>query len=353
MKNILVITLLIVFTIQLQAQNQAKKFSVRSGKIEMKLSGSTQGTKTIYFDDYGNKYYEHEKSITEVSILGVTDRTINNKITIYDGPNFWSIDNESHKNMKGKLPFYNEYQDVYGEMSLSEQEKYNKDILRSFGGEKVGTDKILGKTCDKISIMGAYTWLYKGISLKLETNVMGIIANEEAVTFKENISIPNSQFQAPQNLKYEDIDAQMAMYNGMDQYEDDDSEDEDIIPIKYPFADFQKAMDEFKPEGYTRMMVMNQEGQYMALYTKGLPNVISVMATSEKNMEGDADMELSGFETIQHGGKTLRYGDISEDDMDGKALIIPYKAHDMYIILLTSPGKDKASILKLADKLDF
>jgi len=354
MKKILVIVLLSVFTIHIQAQNQAKRYIVKSGKIEMNLTGSTVGTKTIYFDDYGNKYYEHEESVSEVRMLGISSRTVNNKITIYDGPNFWSIDNESHKNIKGKLPFFKEYQDVYGDMSTSEQENYNKEILRSFGGEKVGTDIILGKTCDKISIMGSYTWLYKGISLKLNTNVMGIIANEEAVKFQENISIPASRFQAPQNLRYEDIDAQMAMYNGMEQYDDyEDSEEDDIVAVTYPFADFQAAMNNFKPEGYARMMVMNEGGQYVALYTIGFSNIISVMATSEKNMEGDADMELSGFETIQHGGKTLRYGDISEDDMDGKALIIPYKAHDMYIILLTSPGKDKASILKLADKLEF
>ena len=355
MKKILIIALVVGLALQLQAQSQAKRFTVKSGKIEMELTGSTKGSKTIYFDDYGNKYYELEESVTEVKIFGVTDRSINHKLSIYKDHNFWSIDYESHKNATGELPFYNEYQDVYGDMSSSEQKKYNEEILRSFGGEKVGTEKILGKTCDKISIMGAYTWLYKGISLKLESNVMGIITNEEAVAFQENISIPDSRFQAPGNLDYVNIDEQMAMLGGMEQYDDEDysDEEEDIVPIKYPFADFQKAMNAFNPKGYTRMMVMNQDGQYMAMFTKGFANIISVMATAQENMEEDPDEDLQNFETFSHGGKTLRYGDIAEDDMDGKALIIPYKEHDMYIVLLTAPGKDKASLLKLADELDF
>ena len=142
------------------------------------------------------------------------------------------------------------------------------------------------------------------------------------------------------------------MYGNMN-FEDyeEDSDDEDIVAVTYPFEDFKNAINTFNPEGYSRMMVMNQDGQHVAIYTKGMSNVVSVMATAEENMEFEGDM--SEFETFTHKGKTMHYGDLSEDDMDGKALVIPYKEHDMYIILMSAPGKDKSTLLKWADELDF
>ncbi len=110
-------------------------------------------------------------------------------------------------------------------------------------------------------------------------------------------------------------------------------------------------MNSFNPEGYTRTMVMTQDGQHIALFMNSLTNVFSVMATAEENME-DSE-EFDSFETFSHKGKTMRYGDLSDEDRDSKALIIPYKEHDMFIILVTVPGKDKNTLLRWADELDF
>jgi hypothetical protein len=350
-KKVFLISLALILFLSMQAQDQAKKFAVKSGKIEYKLTGSTKGTKTVYFDDYGNKYYEQIKAVTEVTVFGVTDRQKNDKINIINNDRFWDIDHVNRKYTKGELPFYNMNQSIYSDMSEAEQKKYNEDIIRSFGGEKLGSEKVLGRNCDKFSIMGSYTWVYKGIGLKLETHVMGITSNEIAISFEENISIPNSRFQAPSGISFVDVDKQLAMYEGMENY--DDSDYDDTKPVAYPFADFKKAMNSFNPEGYVRAMVMNQDGQHMAMYTQGFANIITIIASAKENMEDIPESELKGFETFSHQGKTCYYGKISDEEMEGKVLIIPYDEFDMDIMIMTAPAKDKSTMLKWADEFNF
>lgn len=354
MKQLLVISLSLLLAFQLPAQQSAKRYAVKSGKIEYKLTGNTTGTKTVYFDNYGNKHYEHEKSLTVTKMFGVTDRTETDKITIINKDHFWTIDNIENKNYEGDMPYSKYAKEMAEDMTEAEQKKLADDVLRSFGGKRLGTEKVLGFTCEKMSLMGSTIWIYNGISLKTESKVMGIVANEEALAFDENIRVATSKFEAPSGIRFTNVQQQQnSMFQGMDMemYEEDDYEEDDVIPVTYPFEDFKKEMNSFNPEGYSRMMVMNQDGQHIALFTRGMTNVVSVMATSDGNME-ETD-EIDAFETFTHNGKTMRYGDLSDVDMDGKALIIPYKEHDMYIILMSSPGKDKNTLVKWADEFDF
>ena len=358
MKQLFIIALSLIFVFQAQAQQAQKRYTVESGKIEYKLTGNTTGTKTVYFDDYGEKYYEQLKSVSVTKIFGVTDRTETNKITIINKSHFWTIDKENGNNMEGELPYYTSSRATFGNMTEAEQKKFADNLLKSFGGKREGTEKILGYTCEKVSVMGSLSWIYNGIILKSETEIMGIVAIETAINFEENISISSSRFNAPSGVKFTNMQQQQqAMFGdmNMDSYEeDDDYYEEDIIPVKYAFADFKSVINSFNPDGYARSMVMSQDGQHIALYTSGgFTNVVSVIATAMENAEDAGESEFNTFETFRHNGKTMRYGDISEDEMNGKALVIPYEEHDMYIILMSSPSKDKNTLLDWADQLDF
>lgn len=356
MKKLFVILTSLLFAFQVQAQQSAKRYAVKSGKIEYKLTGNTTGTKTVYFNNYGNKHYEHEKSVTVTKVFGISDRSETDKITIIDNDYFWTIDNIENKNYEGEMPYAKLGKQITADMTEAEQGKMADDILQSFGGQRLGTEKVLGFICEKMSLMGSTIWIYNGISLKTETKVMGIVANEEAVSFEEDIRIPDSRFVPPTGIDFTNVRQQQnPMFQGMnmEMYEEDDYEEDDVVAVTYPFEDFKKEMNSFKPEGYTLMMVLSQDGQHIALFTRGMTNVVSVMATSDKNMEDIDNDEMNEFETFTHKGKTMRYGDLSNDDMDGKALIIPYKEHDMYIILMSVPGKDKNTLLEWADEFDF
>ena len=356
MKQLIIITISLLFAFQVQSQQSAMKYAVKSGKIEYKLTGNTTGTKTVYFDDYGEKYYEQLKSVSITKIFGVTDRTETNKITIINKSHFWTIDKINGSNIEGELPFYTSSRSAFENMTEAEQKKFADDLLKSFGGKREGSEKILSYTCEKISVMGSLSWIYEGIILKSETEVMGISANETATSFEKNISIPASKFNAPSGITFTNLQQQQqAMFGdmNMEMYEeDDDYDEEDIIPVDYTLVDFKSVINNFNPDGYARSMVMSQDGQHIALYTSGgFTNVVSVIATDMENAKDEGDFK--SFETFKHNGKTMRYGDISEDDMDGKVLIIPYEEHNMYIILMNSPGKDKSTLLNWADQLDF
>ena len=358
MKQILFLILSFSLIFQLEAQQSAKRYAVKSGKIEYKLTGNTTGTRTIYFSDYGNKYYEHEQSETVTKMFGITDRTETDKITIIKDGHFWTIDNIENKNYEGDVPFSRLSEEMVGNMTEAEQEKMADDILKSFGGERLGTEKVLGYTCEKMSVFGSLIWFYKGVSLKSEVELMGITANEEAISFEENATIPSSRYTPPSGIDFTNVEQQQnAMFPDMDMdmyEEDDDIEEYPTIPVTYPFEDFQEEMNSFNPEGYVRTMVVNQDGQHVALFINGLTNVVSVMATAEENMEDSEEFgAFDSFETFTHKGKTMHYGDLSNDDREGKALVVPYKEHDMFIIIMTVPGKDKNTLLRWADELDF
>jgi hypothetical protein len=358
MKNILLIFISFVLAFQLNAQQKASRFTIKSGMVEYKLTGNTKGTKTFYFDDYGDKTREHEKSVTETKIMGHTDRSETDKIVIINDGKYWSMDNLSGENYRGSVPYYKANKEIVEQMSEAEQKKLADDILHSFGGERQGIENVLGKPCEKITVMGAFSWIYKGVVLKSESKVMGIVANETATKFDENISIPANKFIPPSGLTFTDVEKMQQAYlsqmsETMEDYEEYDEENQydDIHPLDFPFPQFAAAMESFIPEGYSKTFVTTQDGQHIAIFNQGLTNIISVVATSSDNMENDE--EFDQFQTFSHGGKTLRYGDLSEEDMSGKALIIPYSEHNMYIILLAAPGLEKDAMVNMADGLSF
>lgn len=356
MKKIFILSIILCFSLQIMAQSQAKRFAIKSGRMVMELSGSTTGTKTIYFDDYGDKFHEHEKSVTEVKMFGMTDRTKVDKITIMNGEKFWTIDNIEGDNMEGNLPYYKSSHQMVENMSEAEQKKMADDILKSMGGQKLGTEEVLGYKCEKMSVMGATTWIYKGIALKSEANVMGVVSNEVAIEFEKNPSLSDDIFEAPEGKEFENLEElQQAAFGGMDMsmnMEEEEYEDDDIVPVTYPFDKFQKVINGFNPEGYTRAMVMQQDGQHVAMYMQGFGNILSVMATSDENLVEEEE-DFNQFESFRHDGKTMRFGDLTADGTVGKALIIPFEEHDMYILLLAAPGKSKEAMLDMADELDF
>jgi len=350
MKIYTLILLSLLISIQGQTQDKVKKFTVKSGKIIYQYTGVNSGTKTIYFDDYGEKYYEHEKFVNETSIFGQTSRTETNHLTIMVNDQFWNIDYINKNYTRGTLAFYKETHEMYADKTDAEIQQMNEDIIASFGGEKLGQEKILGRTCDKIKLMGSVIWVYKGITLKLNTNVMGITAGEIATSFDENIQINSSRFQAPQDIQYTNVDQQSDMFNQDESYDDTD---ENLYPVSYPYEQFKKAIQDFNPEGYTRMMMTQDQGQYAAIYSRGFTNMISVMAMSEENIKQIPKEELKDFKNFSHEGKTLRYGSLKDDDMNSKALLIPYKEHQMYIMIISAPGKDKETMTKWAHQLKF
>jgi flagellar biosynthesis GTPase FlhF len=75
--------------------------------------------------------------------------------------------------------------------------KAGEAMMKQMGGKKTGTDKVLGYTCDVWEVMGTKQCLYKGIPLRVETDVMGIKNTEIATKASFGISISSDDFKMP------------------------------------------------------------------------------------------------------------------------------------------------------------
>lgn len=200
MKTVSFLPLIIAFTLTATTNSLAadKRYLVKSGYVKYQLSGQNTGTDELYWDEFGQK--EARYSDMTVNIMGFR-QTVKN-VTIIDGDWSYSLDPNgrdatrvNHKEMMQKMT-------DNPRQTLS----YSEDTLKSLGAQKIGKDKILGKTTIlwEIPKFGMKVWEYNGIPLKSEANMMGFQMNMDAVEFKENIKIDQAKLQLPPNLNIKD-----------------------------------------------------------------------------------------------------------------------------------------------------
>ncbi len=345
MKRLINLLVIVLICVNGQAQ-EAKKYAVKSGYLKLELSGSTTGTKELWWDDYGNNTCELEKSTTTTKMFGIKDVTKKHMLTILVKDRYWVVDYIENTGTKGTVPFYQEGKDMVEGMSEQEQKDFADEFLAQLGGEKQGTEKINGYTCDVFKVMGAKTWIYKGIALKSQAKVLGIKNNEMFTVFKPNTSVPSSKFKAPGNFNYQDLNAaQQDYFGGLGDYEEED--DDEMAPVNYPFEKFQKVIDGFSYSDYNCRGTNSRGGIHAATFTKGM-NSIMIMAESRKNTEKG---EMDTYEQFNHNGHRCYYGEI--EDEDGSAIVVDYPSYDMHVIIAALPEMTKQQLLQITNKLKF
>ena len=175
------VILVITVSVAVSAQTSEKKYGIKSGIVESRIS--VFGIKTTVvttFDDYGDKlsFQMNEKGVRKrgyyLAELG--------KFII-------SVDlNEKKVSME-------KTSDDLNIRTLSDADK----IKYRFKEE--GTELILGKECNKYSWNKdgeKFTvWMWEGISLKSVTRKNGLVIRMEATSIKENQIIDPSVFELP------------------------------------------------------------------------------------------------------------------------------------------------------------
>ena len=349
-KLIGLLTLLLFLSVQINGQ----KFLIKSGYVEYKLSGNTNGTKKIWWDNYGDKMRTEIKSVTKTNILGMSQEDKKNTIEIVDGKDIYSIDSDKNTGVKSANPFFNSTKDLTKDLSEAEKKKLGKDLIAAFGGEKIGSEKILGENCDIYSVMGTKTWISEaGVLLKSEANILGITANETAIKYDKNIKIPSDKFQPPKGIKYQDMTTTQNNLPGnlLDMIGDDDYDDDDdnIVPLKYSYEKFKKVINAFSLDGYTKTMMHNHGGQYVAMFTKGLRNVVAITLTSMQNTSEIPDKD--GYEKFTADGKICYYGEILDEE--STALLVEYPKDAMFLMIVEKPLTSKDQMVSYLKKLNF
>ena len=286
-------------------------------------------------------------------MFGMKTESKTHDLVIMKGKQFWSanlIENTGHK---GNLPYYEEMAKMTENMTEAEKQKMGRDILEGFGGEIIGTENVLGNKCEVVKMMGAKCWIYKGVTLKSDAKLLGIKVMETAVKFDKNISVSKSKFTPPSNIQYQDQHQnQQQMFGGMDagNFDDGDYGDDDdemnLIPVKYPYSKFEKLANEFNYNNYRKLMVMNTNGAYSAMFMKGMNENLAVAATSRKN--GNPG-QIGNLENFTYKGKKCMYGKMDDDI----SLIVDISKYDTYIIFVSSSVKSKNEMLSILDEFNF
>ena len=197
--------------------NLMQKYDVKSGKIEYELKGSgnvmgviqTQsiGKKRVIFDMYGAKELEETVKIETQTTMGETKKTKTHTLNYMNQATIYKVDFEKKIINRMKNTGVQMAAVFGGGKSLKET---GESMMKKMGGKKIGTENILGYTCELWDLMGVKQCMYKGIALKIESNMMGMRNVEVATKAEFDIALSEKSFKLPDFPVYEyDIDSLM------------------------------------------------------------------------------------------------------------------------------------------------
>lgn len=189
------------------AQEKPKRYEVKSGIVEYvttttgKVMGSTisgSGTESLYFKDWGAVELKETESsqTTTMKIFGKEKTETKNTHTL----------NKLENGKSYSVDFENEQITVATDMAMDmiknfqpngDADEVGESMLESMGGKKIGTEKILGYSCDVWELLGGKQWIYKGVMLKMEMTTLGIKTVTEASSAKFDVSVADSHFKLP------------------------------------------------------------------------------------------------------------------------------------------------------------
>jgi hypothetical protein len=182
---------------------QMKLYDIKSGKIDYEIRGSgtimgmtmkTVGKKRVLFDDYGARNLTEENKITRQTVNGQTKTEKSHTITYMKDGIAYNVDFTRKRIVRmGNVGAVASA--LMGGQGTMQQA--GEAMMKQLGGKKTGTDKVLDYTCDVWEALGTKQCLYKGIPLRVETDVMGIKNVEVATKAAFDISLSDEDFKLP------------------------------------------------------------------------------------------------------------------------------------------------------------
>ncbi len=222
--------------------NEMKRYDVKSGKIEYTLKGSgnimgmvqikSVGKKRVIFDDYGVTNLEEENKVKKETTMGETKVNKNHTLVYMNNAIVYSVDFKKKHITRMRNSGAQIAAMFGGGKNLKES---GESIMKSMGGKKIGTDKVLGYTCDVWDLMGSKQCIYKGIPLKIEINVMGIKSTEIATKATFDLTLSKDDFKLPDFPIY-DMQGNVLDKNNLDAMDAkvnvDNTKDMDELSVK-------------------------------------------------------------------------------------------------------------------------
>ena len=184
------------------------RYGLKQACIEYKITGDmVSGTEKLYFDRSGMREAKYSHQITKV--MGITQE--NNTATFINFDEDGMIYTYDFKTKSG-TKMENPLKEAFEKKDMKE---VGKQMLVQMGGKKIGTGKVLGKTCDiwEIASLGTKTWIWNWLNLKTVSNMMGMKMTIEATKISETFD--KKKLQKP-NVEYRDMGDVLKGFKGLD-----------------------------------------------------------------------------------------------------------------------------------------
>lgn len=186
--------------------HSAQRYGLPQAFIEYKISGGMfAGSEQLYFDQYGRREAKYTQQ--QIKVMGMNQETHTATFTDFNEGVIYTYD----FNTKSGTRMDNPLQDAFRQQDIRE---VGEKMMLQMGGRKIGTGEVLGRPCDiwEIKSMGTKTWVWKWISLKTETNMMGNTMTIEAIKISETYD--KKKLEKP-NVPYRDMGNVLKGFKGL------------------------------------------------------------------------------------------------------------------------------------------
>jgi len=209
MKTIIKLSLITAMTSGLLYAQETKRYEIKSAKIEysLKTSGDIMGglakvkgigKKRLIFDNYGMRELTEKNKVTKTTTMGKTKVDKNHTLKYMNGAVLYSTNFEKKKIIRLQNPM-SRMGGLFGGNTSQKGQK----MLEKMGGKKIGTDEVVGVKCDIWDLSGIKQCLYKGIPLKVESNIMGLKSVEIATKAEFDLALKDDDFKLPDYPVYQ------------------------------------------------------------------------------------------------------------------------------------------------------
>lgn len=214
MKSLLIIISLFV-ALNLSAQVKKNRLlPFKTVVIEYAYEGTTSGRENLYMDNYG--LLQCKMVQTKTKVFGQTSEEAYIEVSKDFYIHKWDPKTRLGSKIKNTLA-----EDLIKDPDFNPEE-FGQRTMESLGFEKVGSETIAGKPCEVWKGLGGASkiWIWRGLTLKTETKMLGTKTTSTAMVIKVDEGVPAGKFDIPSDVKFQDMgttDPMEMMNKGMNE----------------------------------------------------------------------------------------------------------------------------------------
>ena len=360
--KILTFTFILLGT-TLFGQQQGKYFFTKSGHIEYTLGGNWSGTKSVWFDDYGMLMRTLTESTSTVTIAGFTSTTVEKKLEIRRGKEIFIVDLLTNTGTKTDIGMQTDMgRNMTEGKTDAELHQMERKVITDMGATITGYETFLGKKCLTFTWGTTNFFQYKGIPLKSDVTQPGLLSLlETATSFEENINVPASKFEVPQNIEFQDGGGLFDLLNGLEDAEgfQEEENEETGPPPGLGFDRFRTATTSLSIPGFPFFMSDNSGGIYLTSYAKSETEQVIIFMENEGRFyeiaQGGEGMIVESTYTLD-GHEAVFINITHEDDgtpTNSRSLLIHMPEHQAALYIIASLPMSKSELEGILRQIRF